>query len=208
MAILAKPVYTQLDFLRHGEPVGGRRYRGQIDDPLSEKGWAQMRAATAEERPWTAIASSPLARCAAFSEWLAAETGLPLSYDERLKEVGFGIWEGRAPDELKREEPECVFEFKRDPVRYRPRGAELLAAFHARVSTAYEDLLAGHVGGHVLVVAHAGVMRMAICHVLGLSPTQAYSIHVASAGMARVRVEQKDTRRLDTLLWLTRGPKP
>jgi len=30
---------TTIDLLRHGEPVGGKRYRGQIDDPLSEKGW-------------------------------------------------------------------------------------------------------------------------------------------------------------------------
>ena len=34
---------TTIDLIRHGEPVGGRRYRGgRMDDPLSEKGWAQM----------------------------------------------------------------------------------------------------------------------------------------------------------------------
>jgi alpha-ribazole phosphatase/probable phosphoglycerate mutase len=201
------PIHTQLDFLRHGEPVGGRRYRGQTDDPLSEKGWAQMRSAVAGERPWSAIVSSPLARCSAFAQWLAEETGLPLGYDERLKEVGFGVWEGKTPDDLKREDPECVFEFKRDPIGKRPQGAELLADFSARAVAAYEAIVSRHAGGHVLLVAHAGVMRMAICHVLGLPPAQAYRINVASAGMARIKVEQKDTRRLDTLLWLTQGPK-
>lgn len=81
---------TLIDMLRHGEPVGGRRYRGQTDDPLSDKGWRQMRAATAETRPWTAIVSSPLLRCRAFAEELAGQTGLPLAVDDRLKEVGFG----------------------------------------------------------------------------------------------------------------------
>jgi alpha-ribazole phosphatase len=52
-----------LDFMRHGEPVGGRKYRGQLDDPLSEKGWEQMRAAVGEAWPWTRIVSSPLLRC-------------------------------------------------------------------------------------------------------------------------------------------------
>ena len=33
---------TVIDLIRHGEPVGGRRYRGHIDDPLSERGWQQM----------------------------------------------------------------------------------------------------------------------------------------------------------------------
>jgi len=26
-----------LDLMRHGEPVGGRKYRGQIDDPCRKK---------------------------------------------------------------------------------------------------------------------------------------------------------------------------
>jgi broad specificity phosphatase PhoE len=34
-----------LDLLRHGEPEGGRLYRGNLlDNPLSEKGWQQMQA--------------------------------------------------------------------------------------------------------------------------------------------------------------------
>lgn len=200
-------VLTQMDFLRHGEPVGGRRYRGQIDDPLSDKGWTQMRAATVGEWPWTTIVSSPLARCFAFARWLAEERGLPLQVDDRFKEIGFGTWEGKTADELRRDDPDRLFAFKRDPVGQRPSGAEQLADFQARVIAAYEDMLHRHAGGHVLVVAHAGVMRMVICHVLGAAPTQAYRLDVAAAGMARVKVEQKDTRRLDTLQWLTPGPK-
>ena len=34
---------TTIDLIRHGEPVGGRAYRGHnIDDPLSDKGWQQI----------------------------------------------------------------------------------------------------------------------------------------------------------------------
>lgn len=207
MASESQVTYTQLDFLRHGEPLGGRRYRGQRDDPLSDRGWAQMCAATAEVRPWSAIVSSPLARCSAFAHWLAGETGLPLIFDERIREIGFGVWEGKTPEELQREDPECVFDFKRDPLAFRPQGAESLQDFHARASAAYEDILARHAGSQVLVVAHAGVMRMAICHALGLPAVQAYRINVASAAMARIRVEQQGARRLDTLLWLTQGPQ-
>lgn len=196
---------TLIDMLRHGEPVGGRRYRGQTDDPLSEKGWRQMRAATAGERPWTAIVSSPLSRCRAFAEELAGETGLPLAFDDRLKEVGFGIWEGKTPDELKEADPDCVFNFKRDPVACRPQGAEAIADFYDRVGAAYQDLLAAHAGGHVLVVAHAGVIRMVICRVLGLAPEHAYRIQVASAGIARFRIESQGELRHEALLHLTPG---
>lgn len=202
------PRQTLVDLLRHGEPVGGRRYRGQIDDPLSDKGWRQMSAATAGEFPWQRIVSSPLSRCRAFAEALAAERGLPLSFDERLKEVGFGDWEGRTAEELKALDPTCVLRFKQDPVAHRPHGAEALDVFHARIGWAFEDLLAGHAGEHVLVVAHAGVMRMVIAHVLGLDPAHAYRLQIGSAAMARVRIEEEATGRHAALLWLTSGAGP
>jgi alpha-ribazole phosphatase len=199
------PIYTTLDFLRHGEPVGGKRYRGQTDDPLSQKGWAQMCTATAGERPWMAIVSSPLTRCRAFAEWLAGVAGLPVSVDERLAEVGFGVWEGRTAEEINKGAPDSVFDFKCDPVSRRPEGAEPLEAFSARVAAAYEHILNRHQGEHVLVVAHAGVIRMAISHVLGLPPERAYRINVGSAGLARFRVEHRGNKRFDSLMWLSKG---
>ena len=203
---MSEASYTQLDFLRHGEPLGGRKYRGQNDDPLSEKGWGQMRAAVGAARPWQAIVSSPLSRCLAFAEELARESGLPLSLDERLKEVAFGVWEGKTPEELREQDPNILFNFKRDPVGCRPQGAEDLDTFHGRVAQAFDDLEEAYRGQHVLVVAHAGVIRMAVCHVLGISAAHAYRLQVGSAAMARFRVETKPTGRLAQLLWLSAGP--
>jgi len=167
-----------------------------------------MRAATAGEQAWTAVVTSPLSRCRDFAEALARERALALGVDERLKEVGFGAWEGRTHAELEQNEPGAVFAFKRLPRDRRPAGAEPLSGFHDRVAAAYEALLDAHRGGHVLVVCHAGVIRMAICHALGLSPGQAYRLNVGSAAMARVRVEERDAGRLDTLLDLSVGAKP
>lgn len=195
---------TRLDLLRHGEPVGGRKYRGQIDDPLSEKGWVEMRAAVVGERPWTAIVSSPLSRCLAFSEWLAQETGLPLSVDARLQEVGFGSWEGKRKEELTAQDPDLLFRFKHDPIGQRPEGAEPLDAFYRRVDAALSEVSAQHAGGHPLVVAHAGVIRMALCRVLGMPPAHAYRLNIASAAMTRIKIEQRAGHRLESLVFLDR----
>lgn len=197
--------YTQLDFLRHGEPLGGRKYRGQTDDPLSEKGWAEMRAAVGLTRPWQAIVSSPLSRCRAFAEHMSAEMAVPLKLEDRLKEVAFGEWEGRTPAELKAENPEVLFNFKRDPIGTRPAGAEDLDAFQSRVAQAFDDMAEAYCGQHILVVAHAGVIRMAICHVLGIPVANAYRLQVGSAALARFRVEKKPAGKLAQLLWLTPG---
>jgi len=180
---------TTLDLMRHGEPVGGRRYRGQIDDPLSEKGWAQMQAAVGESVPWTQIVSSPLLRCRAFAESLADQHGLPLTLDERLKEVGFGVWEGKSAAEIEQEAPGILVQFKADPVNARPAGAEPLTDFHARVAAGLEDVLAQHAGRHVLLVGHAGVMRMALAWALHIPLENAYRIEVASASLTRLRFD-------------------
>lgn len=195
---------TWLDLLRHGEPVGGRKYRGQTDDPLSDKGWAEMRAAVAGERPWTAIVSSPLARCLAFSEWLAQETGLPLSVDARLQEVGFGSWEGKYGEELTAQDPDLLFRFKQDPIRQRPEGAEPLDAFYRRVDAALSEVARQHAGGHPLLVAHAGVIRMVLCRVLGMPPAHAYRLNIASAAMTRIKIEQRAGGCLESLVFLDR----
>ncbi|ODU31420.1 MAG: phosphoglycerate kinase, partial [Thiobacillus sp. SCN 62-729] len=174
---------TTLDLLRHGEPVGGRKYRGQIDDPLSEKGWAQMHATVGDTAPWTRIVSSPLQRCRAFAEILADRHGLLLTLDERLAEVGFGVWEGRSAAEIEQDAPGAVARFKHDPVNARPEGAEPLAEFHGRVAAALDAILAQHPDEHVLLVGHAGVIRMAFAWALHVPLAYAYRIEVANAGL-------------------------
>jgi alpha-ribazole phosphatase/probable phosphoglycerate mutase len=175
--------------MRHGEPVGGRRYRGQVDDPLSDKGWAQMQAAVGDTAPWNRIVSSPLARCRAFAETLAHRHGLTLVLDPRLKEVGFGEWEGKSAAEIEQDAPGALACFKADPVNARPAGAEPLADFHARVAAALDDLLAQHDGQHVLLVGHAGVVRMALAWALDMPLENAYRIEVATASLSRLRFD-------------------
>ena len=62
-----KPVTTVIDLLRHGDVEGGRKYRGQLDDPLSELGWEQLRNVTSNKQNWQQIVTSPLKRCHDFS---------------------------------------------------------------------------------------------------------------------------------------------
>ena len=185
---MSKPI-TTLDLIRHGEPVGGKRYRGQIDDPLSDKGWRQMREAVGEHMPWQHIISSPLSRCHAFATELAQKHNLPLSVDARFMEVKFGEWEGKTAEELKAKDPDIIARFRRDPIGQRPAGAEALEEFAARVGAAWQDMLGAHRGKHVLIVCHAGVIRMVLAHVLGMPLARTYFIDVPSAGLTRITVE-------------------
>lgn len=182
---------TLIDLLRHGEPVGGRAYRGHhIDDPLSAKGWQQMRDAVGEHHPWQQIVSSPLQRCQAFAAELASKYNLPLTIDERFKEVGFGSWEGLTPDNLKQARADEYAAFYADPVNARPPGAEPLDEFIQRVDSAYRELIKTFSGQHILLVAHAGVIRCIIAQILFSQPLGLYRIKVNNAGMTRIKHDQ------------------
>jgi broad specificity phosphatase PhoE len=181
------PKTTLIDLLRHGEPEGGRRYRGSIDDPLSERGWQQMWHTVGDEPLWNHVISSPMNRCRAFAEALCERHQISLAQDDRLREVGFGAWEGKTAAELKQVNAEQFFGFYQDPVRHRPEGAEILAGFCARVAAALGDIADQHPARHVLIVTHAGVIRAAISMILKTSPSDLYRVSVPSASITRLR---------------------
>lgn len=179
---------TIIDFMRHGEPEGGSRYRGNsIDDPLSEKGWLQMRAAVGDVCPWGRVVSSPLVRCHAFAYELCERNSLPLVTDDRFKEVGFGDWEGYTRGEIQARNMAQYQAFYADPVNQRPPGAEPLKQFFARVSAALDSVVTEFAGQHILVVAHAGVVRAAVAHALDAPAASAYRMQVVNAGLSRIR---------------------
>jgi broad specificity phosphatase PhoE len=177
---------TRLDYLRHGQPVGGTRFRGNgVDDPLSETGWRQMRDTTASLGGWDRIITSPLQRCRAFADWLGESAGLPVTTLDDLREVGFGAWEGVSREHLR---GQCRGEFEAfyaDPVNCRPAGAEPLDSFGARVAAVFEQLVGEHAGQHLLVVCHAGVIRATLGHVLRAPAVNWYRAEVANAAVSR-----------------------
>jgi len=179
---------TLIDLIRHGEPVGGRRYRGcGVDDPLSETGWQQMRHAVGDAAPWTRVLSSPLQRCQAFARELAEHHRLPLEIVPEFAEVGMGAWEGRAHHEIAVSEPERHRAYRNDPVGCRPEGAEPLEAFLDRVVSAYRARLERHPGEHLLIVCHSGTTRAILGEVLGLGPHDWYRTKTDYAGITRIR---------------------
>ena len=181
---------TIVDLLRHGEPVGGRRYRGATDDPLSDAGWRQMDDATAHGS-WDRIVTSPLARCRAFARTLGDKRSISVIEDSRLREQGFGSWEGRSPEDLRGEDPEQLRNFYTDPVAHPPEGWEPLDSFLNRVIECWTELLERYRGERLLIVGHAGTIRGVVGHVLGIPPANAFRIAVGYAAIARIEIDEE-----------------
>ncbi|MCK5895225.1 MAG: 1,6-anhydro-N-acetylmuramyl-L-alanine amidase AmpD [Cocleimonas sp.] len=202
--LLTKPATKQttiIDLLRHGEPIGGRMYRGGgTDHSLSNKGWTQMKSSISayytEEKtlPWQYIVSSPLLRCCEFAKELSHQHHLPLEIQADFKEAGYGCWEGLTPKEIKERDAEKYWAFFDDPVNCRPENAESLAGFTKKISNAFDNLLQNHQGQHILLISHLAVTRAIIATILSSSLASQQLIDIPFAGMLRIINDQKGLR--------------
>lgn len=183
-----------IDLIRHGEPLGGVRYRGQLDDPLSELGWQQMRNATANVQPWDYIVSSTLCRCADFAQDLADKHAIPLELDKQFSEIGFGDWEGKTASELEQHHKAAFYAFYDDPINNTPANAESLLAFQQRINKAWTNLLQSHTDKHILLVAHAGVIRVILAEVLAMPLEAMFRLQVPYASLSRVIIHNEGPR--------------
>lgn len=160
-----------------------------------------MRAAVGAHRPWNAIVSSTLSRCAEFASELTQRHALSLELDGRLMEIGFGEWEGCTAAEVTAQDAALLQRFWLDPLNNMPPGAELMTAFRDRVIPAWDEILTRHCGKHILIVGHAGVIRMVVRHVLDMPLQRVFRLAVPHAGITRIRIESEDGQTFPTLLF-------
>ncbi|MDE2752056.1 MAG: histidine phosphatase family protein [Gemmatimonadota bacterium] len=144
----------QLLAIRHAPVTVERVFYGQTDVPTTLTGAeaaAQIESAVAEFAP-TAIWSSDAVRCHLPAALLSKQLGVPHHVDERIREISYGDWEGRAWDAVPRAE---IDEWMADWQTRFPPGGERVATFSERVAAWWRDL---DPGNHFLM-AHAGVVH-------------------------------------------------
>lgn len=179
----------RLDFLRHGETELGGGLRGSLDDPLTEAGWQQMSAAALPGDNWHRIISSPLQRCARFAEQLARQRQLPLEYHDNFRELHFGDWEGKHPRELMLTQADELGRFWADPYAFTPPAGEPMHEFAARIDAGLLALHQAYEGQHLLVICHAGVMRLLLARARALPPAGLLQVVVGYAELVALQYD-------------------
>lgn len=177
-----------LDLLRHGETELGGGLRGSLDDALTAKGWAQMRAAVVAQGPWDRVVSSPLQRCARFADELGARLEVPVSLEKDLQELHFGAWEGQSAAALMETDAEALGLFWADPYSFTPPEGEPVSDFSDRVLGAVARLHQAYAGERVLLVSHGGVMRLLLARARGLPREQLLNVEVGHGALFSLHV--------------------
>jgi len=157
-----------LIFARHGRTAWNLagRYQGRSDPPLSPEGEADARIVArklSEDRP-AAIVASPSKRTMMTARIVGNLLGLSrIQVDGRLLELAYGAWEGLTQAEIKARWPEQLRIWKHTPEAMRFPGGETLEQARARLRAFARDGAAlRDTDGPVLVVTHAGMVRLAM----------------------------------------------
>ena len=160
--------------IRHGAmqaPGPGKRFIGQVDLPLSHEGIEQIQRLKDELRSaqLSAIFCSDLKRSLETAALLSEmqDRFAPAPRPE-LREISLGHWDGLTFEEVRARYPDEFEERGRDMVHYRPPGGESFLDCTKRVIPAFFDILHA-TRGNILIVGHAGVNRIILCQVSGLS---------------------------------------
>lgn len=156
---------------RHGQTDynSGGKLQGQVDIALNEIGRAQAAAAAEvlmRVQP-ARIISSDLSRAHATAQALGERIGVEVSLDERLRERGFGQWEGLTHAEIAAHWPE-QFQVWTGGGQPEGVGAETRGATGQRLAAAVHEEAAAMDGGVLVVTSHGAAISSGITSLLGL----------------------------------------
>ena len=159
-------------FLRHGETTASQTgsYCGALDPDLTPEGY-QMAEAFADaykSLPWVAVFSSPLRRAVATAKPLCEAGGIRMQLKEGLKEIAYGQWEGKTPEQVNREFHDDYVRWLADPGWNAPTGGQKGIDIARRSSLVLEEIEKTCSTGNVLVVSHKATTRIMLCSLLGI----------------------------------------
>ncbi|MBU2213789.1 class I tRNA ligase family protein [Patescibacteria group bacterium] len=160
--------FTKLSVIRHAESEGNLIPIYQAAEPgtdLTDRGKKQASetAAQFKDQEIKVIYCSPLARTQQTAAILAKETGAEVIVDDRLREVSFGEYEGKAVDysdlsfvkarrahKMETGTPESIYHFP---------GMETWSEVQKRIADFLNNILPKHRSEHVIVVTHADPLQ-------------------------------------------------
>ena len=162
------PVPT-IYYLRHGETDWNKsgRLQGTLDIPLNALGREQavhagrllggLIARDGRNKDTLPFVASPLGRARMTMELAREQLQLPPSgyaLDDRLREIGYGTWEGRTLAEAEAQDPDLFARRLEDKWSVGAPGGETYLDVQRRMQAWYDDLRTDTV-----TVAHGGTAR-------------------------------------------------
>jgi alpha-ribazole phosphatase len=181
---------TRAILIRHADPAEEARGRcyGTTDIGLSPRGERRARhlAVMLRRVPIDAVYTSPTCRAVDTAAALAAAHDLtPIELDD-LRELDFGVYEGRRYDEIAAEDPALFRAWMLTPTQVRFPGGESYAQLRRRALAASGQLRRRHPSGTFAVISHGGVIRAILAEALAMPDEAIFHLDVRYGGVSMI----------------------
>jgi broad specificity phosphatase PhoE len=175
-----------LVLVRHAASRGAGKFVGQQDEPLSAEGRRQVKglARKLSKFRFDAIFASDLTRAIATARPAAQRQKLELQIRPGLREMHFGRWQGLSWEQIRRREPRAADRWLEHFASQSIPGAERFLRFKRRVEAELQAIVDANQGRCVLVVTHAGVIRVALAGALGMKDENIFRLAVDPCGLS------------------------
>jgi broad specificity phosphatase PhoE len=176
---------VHLVIVRHGRTEANARglLLGRLDVELDSVGRAQAERLAVATGPVDRVIASPLQR----TRQTAAAFDRPVEVDDRLVELDYGDYDGRAFGDL----PTGTWARWRSDLAFAPPGGESLRELGFRVRE-FLDELTSHPGDETIaLVSHVSPIKAAVAWALGAGDELTWRLFVAPASITRVEVTEQ-----------------
>ncbi len=170
-------VTTRLTWICHGATAANRTASFPTDEPLEEQ--ALSKAMLPVPGRADRVFASPALRALQTAEML----GFDATRAPSLRDCDYGRWTGKPLMSLHSEEPENLALWMSDP-EASPHEGESLEQLCKRVAGWMNEEMP--LGGHVVAVTHAAVIRAAILDVVKAPFASFWTIDIQPLGMVRM----------------------
>lgn len=174
----------KLYIIRHGQTDWNiaKKIQGRQDIPLNERGRYQAGCLkkAMENRPVTAVFSSPQIRAMETAKAVASFSGSVVIPVKDLMEINYGSWEGKTEEELLQEDRALYEAWWSHPAETAPPGGESISQVNERCQKAWKEIKP-QLTGDAAIVAHGGLLAHFMEQLLGSESVAASTVaHNAS----------------------------
>lgn len=166
------------------------RLMGCLDPPLNHFGAAQAKAwqALFTAHPPASVFASSLRRAMQTTKLAVPDRAATFSIRQGLREISLGAWEGLTKTEIEERFPGAWEERGKNFADYRPAGGESFQDLADRSVPVLFELaeIARMSSRPVLAVTHAGVIRVLLCHILGMSLNHVFRFQVDHGALTQL----------------------
>ena len=187
---------VEIILIRHGVTLWNvqARIQGISNTELAPEGLKQAEL-LAKNFPFDkvdAVYSSDLSRAKNTAQFVADKFNLPVQTTSGLREVDFGIWEGKFFSDLEKNEPDTLKIFHTKPDELRLEGAETFKQAQTRAMNTINEIVHRHESNgesRVVAVAHGSIIRTILCSILEIPLKNLWRLNQFNTAVNVMRID-------------------